>query len=91
MDTWQEEQIKRMQVSPLLSRLFGRTRTSSCSQLGGNAPFREFMKTYDPQTGGYKDGMNPYDTYHSWAGAQYKSKVRNEYIRAVSRGVVPAS
>ncbi|KAI0720332.1 ArfGap-domain-containing protein [Cerioporus squamosus] len=56
MDTWQEEQIKRM-------------------QLGGNAPFREFMKTYDPQSGGYKEGMNPSDSYHSWAASQYKSKL----------------
>ena len=47
------------------------------SQLGGNAPFREFMKSYDPQTGGYKEGMTPYDTYHSWAASQYKEKVRN--------------
>ncbi|KAI0751010.1 ArfGap-domain-containing protein [Daedaleopsis nitida] len=56
MDTWQEEQVKRMQI-------------------GGNAPFREFMKNYDSQTGGYKEGMNPYDTYHSWAGSQYKEKL----------------
>ncbi len=34
------------------------------------------MESYDPQTGGYKEGMNPYDTYHSWAGSQYKEKVR---------------
>ncbi|KAH9943235.1 ArfGap-domain-containing protein [Epithele typhae] len=56
MDTWQEEQIKRM-------------------QLGGNAPFREFIKSYDSQTGGYKEGMSPYDTYHSWAASQYKEKL----------------
>ncbi|TFK85435.1 ArfGap-domain-containing protein [Polyporus arcularius HHB13444] len=56
MDTWQEEQIKRMQQ-------------------GGNAPFREFMKAYDPQTGGYKEEMSPYDMYHSWAASQYKSKL----------------
>ncbi|EIW61669.1 ArfGap-domain-containing protein [Trametes versicolor FP-101664 SS1] len=56
MDTWQEEQIKRM-------------------QLGGNSPFKEFMKTYDPQTGGYKEGMSSYDTYHSWAATQYREKV----------------
>ena len=54
----------------------GRTRTRPSPQIGGNAPFREFMKSYDPQTGGYKEGMNPYDTYHSWAGSQYKEKVR---------------
>ncbi|KAI0353048.1 ArfGap-domain-containing protein [Trametes cingulata] len=56
MDTWQEEQIKRM-------------------QLGGNALFRDFMKAYDPQTGGYKEGMNSYDTYHSWAATQYREKL----------------
>ncbi|KAI0772132.1 ArfGap-domain-containing protein [Trametes elegans] len=56
MDTWQEEQIKRM-------------------KLGGNALFRDFMKAYDPQTGGYKEGMTPYDTYHSWAASQYKDKL----------------
>ncbi|KAI0677332.1 ArfGap-domain-containing protein [Trametes maxima] len=56
MDTWQEEQIKRM-------------------QLGGNALFREFMKTYDPQTGGYKEDLNSYDTYHSWAATQYREKL----------------
>ena len=36
------------------------------------------MKSYDPQTGGYKEGMSPYDTYHSWAASQYKEKVRYE-------------
>ena len=51
------------------------------SQLGGNAPFREFMKTYDAKSGGYKEGMNPYDTYHSWAASQYKSKVRRMFRR----------
>ncbi|KAM5535487.1 hypothetical protein V8D89_010824 [Ganoderma adspersum] len=56
MDTWQEEQVKRMQI-------------------GGNAPFLEFMKSYDSQSSGYKEGMNPYDTYHSWAASQYKDKL----------------
>ncbi|OBZ76552.1 ADP-ribosylation factor GTPase-activating protein GCS1 [Grifola frondosa] len=59
MDTWQEDQIKRM-------------------QLGGNAPFREFIKTYDPVRGGYKEGMSPYDTYHSWAASQYREKLDAE-------------
>ena len=54
----------------------------SISQLGGNAPFREFMKAYDPQTGGYKEGMTPYDTYHSWAASQYKEKVHDQPLRA---------
>ncbi|KAF9448236.1 ArfGap-domain-containing protein [Macrolepiota fuliginosa MF-IS2] len=42
--------------------------------LGGNAPFREFMKSYDP-SGGYKVGANPYDTYHCWAATQYREKL----------------
>ncbi|KAL6305797.1 ArfGap-domain-containing protein [Sparassis latifolia] len=56
MDTWQEDQIKRM-------------------QLGGNAPFREFMKSYPAGQGGYKEGMSPYDTYHCWAASQYRTKL----------------
>ncbi|CCM00656.1 uncharacterized protein FIBRA_02694 [Fibroporia radiculosa] len=55
MDTWHEEQIRRM-------------------QLGGNTPFREFMNAY-PAEGGYKLGMNPYDSYHSWAATQYREKL----------------
>ncbi|KAI0375870.1 ArfGap-domain-containing protein [Pilatotrama ljubarskyi] len=76
MDTWQEEQIKRMQVSTLrLLTLSTRTKTGRPVQLGGNALFRDFMKAYDPQTGGYKEGMNSYDTYHSWAATQYREKL----------------
>jgi len=57
MDTWQDEQIRRM-------------------QLGGNAPFREFMKSYSPvQQGGYSEGLSPYDTYHCWAATQYREKL----------------
>ncbi|TFY58358.1 hypothetical protein EVJ58_g6466 [Rhodofomes roseus] len=59
MDTWHEEQIKRM-------------------QLGGNAPFREFIQTYPADTGGYTQGMNSYDTYHSWAASQYREKLDAE-------------
>ena len=33
------------------------------------------MKAY-PAEGGWKDGMSPYDTYHSWAATQYREKVR---------------
>ena len=76
MDTWQEEQVKRMQVSVSVYHPAWSHANPSLPQIGGNAPFREFMKSYDPQTGGYKEGMNPYDTYHSWAGSQYKEKVR---------------
>ncbi|KAF9534672.1 ArfGap-domain-containing protein [Crepidotus variabilis] len=57
MDTWQEDQIKRM-------------------QLGGNQPFKEFMKSYQPaEQGGYKEGASAHDTYHSWAAAQYREKL----------------
>lgn len=58
MDTWQEEQIKRM-------------------QLGGNSPFRDFMNSYPPE-GGYKQGMSPHETYHSWAATQYREKLDAE-------------
>ncbi|KAF7800133.1 hypothetical protein EIP86_011378 [Pleurotus ostreatoroseus] len=53
MDTWQEEQIKRM-------------------QLGGNGPFKTFMKAYE--NGGYSEGMSAHDKYHCWAAAQYREK-----------------
>lgn len=49
----------------------------SIMQLGGNAPFREFMQSYTPkEQGGYTDGMSPYDTYHCWAATQYREKVQ---------------
>ncbi|KAL4076206.1 hypothetical protein V8B97DRAFT_1863763 [Scleroderma yunnanense] len=57
MDTWQSDQIKRM-------------------QLGGNAPFKEFLQSYKPvDQGGYKDGMNSSDLYHCWAATQYREKL----------------
>ncbi|KAJ8597379.1 ArfGap-domain-containing protein [Rhizopogon salebrosus TDB-379] len=57
MDTWQADQIKRM-------------------QLGGNAPFRQFIESYTPSDqGGYKQGMSAYDTYHCWAASQYREKL----------------
>ncbi|KAG5654601.1 hypothetical protein H0H81_011576 [Sphagnurus paluster] len=57
MDTWQDEQIRRM-------------------QLGGNAPFREFMQSYTPaEQGGYSEDLSPYDTYHCWAATQYREKL----------------
>lgn len=43
-------------------------------QIGGNAPFKKFMQEY-PAEGGWKDGMSAYDTYHSWAAAQYRQKL----------------
>ncbi|KZS94110.1 ArfGap-domain-containing protein [Sistotremastrum niveocremeum HHB9708] len=44
-------------------------------ELGGNAPFRAFLKEYSPpEQGGYKEGMEAYDLYHSWAATQYREK-----------------
>ncbi|THH05615.1 hypothetical protein EW145_g4666 [Phellinidium pouzarii] len=60
MDTWQEDQIRRM-------------------KLGGNAPFRTFMRDYSPSdAGGYSDGMNAHEKYHCWAAVQYKEKMTAE-------------
>jgi ADP-ribosylation factor GTPase-activating protein 1 len=57
MDTWQGDQIKRM-------------------ELGGNAPFKQFMQSYTPaEQGGYKDGIDSYALYHSWAASQYRQKL----------------
>ncbi|KAF8165577.1 hypothetical protein B0H34DRAFT_689635 [Crassisporium funariophilum] len=57
MDTWQDDQVRRMQI-------------------GGNLPFKDFMKSYEPvDQGGFKVGLTPYDTYHCWAAAQYKDKL----------------
>ena len=56
MDTWQDDQVRRM-------------------QLGGNRPFKEFMRDY-PADGGYKDSAGAHATYHCWAAAQYREKVR---------------
>ncbi|KAI6047534.1 hypothetical protein EDC04DRAFT_631800 [Pisolithus marmoratus] len=57
MDTWQHDQIKRM-------------------QLGGNDPFKQFLRSYTPaDEGGYKDGMSSYDLYHCWAATQYRQKL----------------
>ena len=90
MDTWQEEQIKRMQVSFLVNPLLPSHQPLPFAQLGGNAPFREFMKSYDPQTGGYKEGMSPYDTYHSWAASQYKEKAWRNSAPLASRPLTRA-
>ncbi|KAF9226704.1 hypothetical protein BS17DRAFT_775992 [Gyrodon lividus] len=57
MDTWQSDQINRM-------------------QLGGNAPFKQFMHAYLPaEQGGYKHGMDSYPLYHCWAATQYREKL----------------
>ncbi|THG96221.1 hypothetical protein EW026_g5574 [Hermanssonia centrifuga] len=72
MDTWHEEQIKRM-------------------QLGGNAPFRNFMTSY-PAEGGYNEGMSPHDKYHSWAATQYREKLDAELAgKTWSSSAPPAS
>ena len=72
MDAWQDDQIRRMQVGAHL--LF--CQTFNVLQLGGNAPFLEFLKSYTPVgQGGYKDGMSTYDKYHCWAATQYREKV----------------
>ncbi|KAK1228454.1 Zn finger-containing GTPase- Activating Protein for ARF [Marasmius sp. AFHP31] len=60
MDTWQDEQVKRMQI-------------------GGNKPFRDFMKSYTPvEQGGYSESLSSYDTYHCWAATQYREKLDAE-------------
>ncbi|KAJ7228337.1 ArfGap-domain-containing protein [Mycena pura] len=60
MDTWQPDQLKRMQI-------------------GGNAAFKQFMKSYSPaEQGGYKEGNSAYDVYHCWAASQYREKLDAE-------------
>ncbi|KAG6884761.1 hypothetical protein C0993_008458 [Termitomyces sp. T159_Od127] len=62
MDTWQDEQVRRM-------------------QLGGNAPFQQFLKSYTPAVqGGYSEELNSYDKYHCWAATQYREKLDAELI-----------
>ncbi|KAH8830341.1 ArfGap-domain-containing protein [Flagelloscypha sp. PMI_526] len=56
MDTWQKDQITRM-------------------ELGGNKPFKDFMKSYDPATGGFSETLSSYDTYHCWAATQYRESL----------------
>lgn len=75
MDAWQDDQIKRMQVGNLL--LPFTNQTFNVLQLGGNAPFQEFLKSYTPvEQGGYKNGMSTHDKYHCWAATQYREKAR---------------
>ncbi|KAJ7068584.1 ArfGap-domain-containing protein [Mycena amicta] len=48
-------------------------------QIGGNAAFKQFMKSYEPaEQGGYKEGNSPYDIYHCWAASQYREKLDAE-------------
>ncbi|KAG8906129.1 Zn finger-containing GTPase- Activating Protein for ARF [Tulasnella sp. 403] len=60
MDTWKEDQLRRM-------------------RLGGNLPFKAFMKAYPPQ-GGYVPGMSPTELYHTWAATQYREKLNAEVL-----------
>ncbi|EMD40481.1 hypothetical protein CERSUDRAFT_44271, partial [Gelatoporia subvermispora B] len=43
--------------------------------LGGNAPFKDFMKSYPAEQGGYSETMSPHETYHCWAATQYREKL----------------
>jgi len=75
MDTWQADQIKRMQVGNCICVYS--VEFTVPHQLGGNAPFRQFLVSYTPtDQGGYNQGMSAYDTYHCWAASQYRDKVR---------------
>jgi hypothetical protein len=80
MDTWQADQIKRMQVGNCMLALQS---SLTCPKLGGNAPFRQFIESYTPtDQGGYKQGTSVYDTYYCWAASQYREKVcRLPYLR----------
>ncbi|KIJ20388.1 hypothetical protein PAXINDRAFT_178874 [Paxillus involutus ATCC 200175] len=52
-------------------------------ELGGNAPFKEFMRGYVPaEQGGYKEGMDSYTLYHCWAASQYREKYKLDYALA---------
>jgi hypothetical protein len=47
------------------------------SQLGGNAPFLDFLQNYSPaEAGGYSSSLSIHDKYHCWAAAQHREKVR---------------
>lgn len=81
MDTWQNDQLKRMQVRFPFTLPH---RHTSFSQLGGNAPFKDFIRSYPPEHSGYTDGIHPHALYHSWAATQYREKVgRSSYIPAL--------
>ncbi|KAF7301945.1 ArfGap-domain-containing protein [Mycena indigotica] len=48
-------------------------------QIGGNAAFKQFMKSYEPaEQGGYKENNSAYDIYHCWAASQYREKLDAE-------------
>ncbi|KAG8936736.1 Zn finger-containing GTPase- Activating Protein for ARF [Tulasnella sp. 418] len=43
-------------------------------KIGGNLPFRNFLKSY-PDDGGYSEGMGLPELYHCWAATQYRDKL----------------
>jgi len=43
-------------------------------RLGGNKPFKAFVKAY-PAEGGYFEGISPTELYHTWAATQYRDKL----------------
>ncbi|EIM85729.1 ArfGap-domain-containing protein [Stereum hirsutum FP-91666 SS1] len=47
-------------------------------QSGGNKPFLDFIRAYDPAQGGYTEGMPKHDQYHCWAATQYREKLDAE-------------
>ncbi|KAF7332316.1 ArfGap-domain-containing protein [Mycena kentingensis (nom. inval.)] len=54
-------------------------RVDHLAQIGGNAAFKQFMKSYEPaELGGYKEGNSAYDIYHCWAASQYREKLDAE-------------
>ena len=76
MDTWQEDQLRRMKVSISDKLLWQCIQIYLILKLGGNEPFQTFMRNYTPaEEGGYKEGMDAYDKYHCWAASQYREKV----------------
>ena len=78
MDTWQEEQVRRMAVWRRVFFPYDPFRFLIVVKIGGNAPFVAFMQSYTPvEQGGHKEGMSVHDKYHSWAAAQYREKVRS--------------
>ncbi|KAG9101365.1 Zn finger-containing GTPase- Activating Protein for ARF [Ceratobasidium sp. 370] len=41
--------------------------------IGGNGPFKTFLKEYEPkEVGGFHEGMPLHDKYHCWATTQYR-------------------
>ncbi|KAG8740275.1 Zn finger-containing GTPase- Activating Protein for ARF [Ceratobasidium sp. 414] len=46
---------------------------ATSSPIGGNGPFKAFLKEYEPkEAGGFHEGMPLHDKYHCWATTQYR-------------------